>query len=207
MAVLEACERPRRRRWPAVLLFCSVPVAALCWRMGGQRTETPEAVLSPPAEPTAAAAARAEPARFPPNTFLPRARECTASGSIELGTFSPGRDLVYVEDPRVWWESDHDVGGDEDDHSIHKAIEPPLRRLIELVCREGGTLEVQDAYRPEGLHGDRSLHREGRALDVTCDQFPLEKLAKLAWVAGFDWVYHEINPKTGAHVHCSVRRR
>ncbi|MFC1452487.1 hypothetical protein ACFLSJ_03985 [Verrucomicrobiota bacterium] len=112
---------------------------------------------------------------------------------------------MYIDDPRVWWESDNDDKDTEDDHSIHRSLEAPLRRLIELVHERGGALEVQDAYRAGGVHNPRSLHKEGRALDVTCDEMSLEDLAKLCWAAGFDWVYHE-DRGTGPHVHCSVRR-
>ena len=51
-----------------------------------------------------------------------------------------------------------------------------------------------------------SLHKEGRAIDVTCDQMPLEELAKLCWISGFDWVYYEARKGKGPHIHCSVRR-
>ena len=150
---------------------------------------------------------RPEPARFPARTHMPDVRESVASGSIDLGTFSPGRSLMYIDDPRVWWESDHDKGDEEDDHTVNVALAAPLRRLIELVSRAGGKLKVQDTYRPTGIHNRRSLHKEGRAIDVTCDGFSLEKLAKLCWVAGFDWVYYESKRGNGAHIHCSVRRR
>jgi hypothetical protein len=118
--------------------------------------------------------------------------------------FSPGRDLTFIDDARVWWESDNDDGDNEDDHSIHKSLEIPLRRVIELVAARGATLKVQDAYRPAGIHNPRSLHKEGRAVDLTCDDMPLEDLAKLCWAAGFDWVYYET--RGGAHIHCSVKR-
>ncbi len=65
---------------------------------------------------------------------------------------------------------------------------------------------MQDAYRPGGIHNPTSLHKEGRAIDITCKELSLEKLAKLCWAAGFDWVYHEVKAKLGAHVHCSVKR-
>lgn len=149
---------------------------------------------------------RAEPEQFQPNTHMPPIREGLISGSIDLESFSPGRDLIHIDDPRVWWESDHDEGDDEDDHIIHKSLEIPLRRLIELVCECGGKLEVHDAYRPTGIHAQTSLHKEGRAVDVTCDEIPLEKLAKLCWAAGFDWVYYEAQNKNRAHIHCSVKR-
>ena len=66
------------------------------------------------------------------------------------------------------------------------------------------TLRVQEGYegyRPKPQHLARSLHKEGRAIDVTCKEMSLEELARLCWVAGFDWVFHEPD-----HVHCSVRR-
>jgi hypothetical protein len=159
-----------------------------------------------PPPPAALLPVRAAPARFPPDTHLPPHGEGETSGSIDLGTFSAGRDLIYVDDPRVWWESDHDTDDTEDDHTIHVAMEVPLRRLIEAVASRGGTLKVQDTYRPSGLHNPRSLHREGRAIDLTCDELGLEELARLCWASGFDWVYYEATAGLGAHVHCSVRR-
>ena len=162
----------------------------------------------PPAETAASLLrpVRPLPDRFPRNTHLPPLPEGRVSGSIDLGTFSPGRDLTYLEDERVWWESDSDTNDVEDDHSMHASLELPLRRLIELVDRRGARLKVQDAYRPTRIHNARSLHKEGRAVDVTCEDMPLEELAKLCWAAGFDWVYYEDRPAKGAHIHCSVRR-
>jgi hypothetical protein len=157
-------------------------------------------------EPIPEPEVRVEPRRFPRNTHLPPVPERAASGSIDLSSFLPTRDLVRIDHPDVWWESDHDKGDHENDHIVHRSVEGPLRRLIEMVCEEGGTLEVHDAYRSEGIHNSHSLHKEGRAVDLTCDQFPLERLAKLCWLAGFDWVYYEALPKKGPHVHCSVKR-
>jgi hypothetical protein len=162
-------------------------------------------IAPPPPEEDLLAPVRPEPDQFRVNTYMPSRREGETSGSIELGTFSPGRDLVYVNDERVWWESDNDKGDTEDDHSMHQAIVLPLRRLIEMVAGNSATLKVQDAYRPSGVHNPRSLHLEGRALDLTCDDLGLEKLAKLCWAAGFDWVYYE-SKAGGPHVHVSVQR-
>jgi hypothetical protein len=149
---------------------------------------------------------RPEPDRFPPDSTLPQEPEGMASGSIELSTFSAGRDLTYITDDRAWWDSDNDTNDTEDDHSIHYAMEIPLRRLIELVSQEGGTLKIQDTYRGEGIHNPTSLHKEGRAVDLTCDEIGLERLAQLSWAAGFDWVYYESRNGKGEHVHASVRR-
>ena len=147
---------------------------------------------------------RPEPKRFPARTCMPNCKEEQVSGGL-MGQFFPRHDLVRIDDPRVWWESDNDHRDTEDDHLMHRAMEEPFRRLVELVAREGGTLKVQDIYREEGIHADKSLHKEGRAVDLTCDELGLERLARLAWAAGFDWVYHEWPRKGGAHVHASVR--
>jgi len=149
---------------------------------------------------------RPMPARFPPGSHLPRMPEKLVSGPIRLESFSPQYDLIRLEDSRIWWESDHDSNDVEDDHIIHRSLREPLERLAELVTRRGGRLKVQDAYRPVGVHSSGSLHKEGRAVDLTCDGISLEELARLCWAAGFDWVYYETPRRGGAHVHCSVRR-
>lgn len=165
---------------------------------------------------------RAFPDKFPRKSHMPDIREAEASGSISNSLFSPGRDLVYVDDKRVWWESDNDGEDDSEcDHSMHKSAELPFRRLVELVCASNATLRVQEAYRPATIHSSLSLHKEGRALDLTCpgldprnpstdkpSRESLEILAKLAWAAGFDWVYYEVPQGTGngAHIHASVKR-
>ncbi|MGD9873511.1 MAG: hypothetical protein AB7T27_04495 [Kiritimatiellia bacterium] len=150
-------------------------------------------------------AVRPEPDSFKPNKRMPHRSEIKSSGAIHLKTFFPEYDLVHVDDPRVWWESDNDKNDNEDDHLVHYAMEVPLKRLIELVAREGGQLKVQDAYRDEGIHYPKSLHKEGRAIDLTCENMTLEKLAKLCWAAEFDWVFYEAPKGGGDHIHASVR--
>ena len=176
-----------------------------------RRYEPPEVVEpEPPAAEVTVdplAPVRAVPERFPRGTYKPAMRESEASGSVDLGSFSAGRDLIYFDDKRVWWESDNDTGDTEDDHSIHRSVEWPLRRLIEMVCERDGILEFHEAYRPTGIHNPRSLHQEGRAIDVTCDEMTLEQLAGLCYAAGFDWVlYEKGRGGNGDHIHCSVRR-
>ncbi len=150
---------------------------------------------------------RQAPASFPIGTYLPRDREAEVSGAIDLSTFSPGRDLTYVVDDRAWWESDNDNGDTECDHSVHQSLRAPLERVIQLVAERGDVLKIQDAYRPALVHNPKSLHKEGRAIDLTCDETPLEELAKLCWRAGFDWVYYERGSRSnGPHIHCSVAR-
>lgn len=144
--------------------------------------------------------------RFTPNTCRPDRREGSVSGSIDIKSFSHEW-LAEVHDDRVWWESEHDHADTENDHLMHRSLKEPFLRLVELVAAEGGHLEVHDAYREKGIHAPRSLHREGRAIDLTCDDLGLERLAILCWSAGFDWVFFENKAKKGAHVHCSVKRR
>ncbi|MDA3799369.1 MAG: hypothetical protein PF692_09840 [Kiritimatiellae bacterium] len=149
---------------------------------------------------------REEPETFKPKTYLPKVRESEASGSIDLNTFSPGRDLIYFDDKTVWWESENDDStyDTEDDHTMHKNIKKPLEKLIYLVNNAGGTLKVQDTFRGYGIHSTKSLHKEGRAIDLTAENLELEQLAKFAWMAGFDWVYFETSG--GLHIHASVKR-
>lgn len=153
--------------------------------------------------------ARAAPAAFPPDSNIPRGKEIYASGPIDLATFNPTNALVRFEDKRVWFESDNNNhGDDEDDHLIHRAMEVPLKRLVNLVDKKGGSLKVQDAYRHADnnkIHMTTSLHCEGRAIDLTCEKLNLSDLAKLCWQAGFDFVLYEVPKKSGVHLHCSVK--
>ena len=48
------------------------------------------------------------------------------------------------------------------------------------------------------------LHVKG-AKHLSLTSTTAEELAKLAWQAGFDWVYYENSRGTGPHVHASVR--
>ncbi|MEM7396721.1 MAG: hypothetical protein AAF492_30700 [Verrucomicrobiota bacterium] len=148
---------------------------------------------------------REEPKRFRANTTMPKTGEGKASVSIGVYDFDPETDLIHVDDRRVWWESEHDKNDTEDDHQMHFAMEAPFRRLVELVEKAGGKLKVQDIYRDSGIHAPRSLHKEGRAIDITSEKISLEKLAKLSWAAGFDWVFYESPKKGGAHIHASVK--
>jgi len=152
---------------------------------------------------------RPAPATFPVDSNLPRGPERFASGPIDLATFNPGKDLTRFEDKRVWFESDNKPNAQEDDHIIHRAMEVPLKRLVNLLEKKDAKakLKVQDAYRPTGIHLQNSLHREGRAIDLTSEKVSLSELAKLAWQAGFDFVlYEKPGAGGGEHLHCSVKR-
>lgn len=156
-------------------------------------------------------AVRPAPASFPANSNLPAGRESLTCGAIDLKNFDPKKELIRYVDPRIRFESDTDKSDVEDNHIIHRAIEIPLKRLVNLVEKKGGKLKVLEAYRAlsnqKKLHLENSLHREGRALRLTCDNLDLSELAKLAWQAGFDYVLYEVPATGGAHVHCSVKRQ
>ncbi len=212
-----------------ILLVIVVSGSCSCRHEEGKE-QLPQEETAPP-EPEKPAPpvyqVRPFPDKFPRRACMPDIKESEASGAISNSTFSPGRDLVYIDDSRVWWESDFDgETDDEDDHSMHRAMEPAFRRLVELVAMSNATLRVQEAYRPATIHSAQSLHKEGRALDLTCPDLDpsvpqtsprdgkqvlpsplsLEILAKLCWAAGFDWVYYEVPKNSGAHLHVSVRR-
>ncbi len=216
----------------AVLLCVTVFGSCSCHRANedatpGQEAAAAETKPEPEKPEERIVQIRPFPEKFPRRSCMPDLKESEACGAISNSVFSPGRDLVYVDDPRVWWESDFDgETDDEDDHSMHYAIVPAFRRLVELVAMSNATLRVQEAYRPSSIHSSLSLHKEGRALDLTCPDLDpsapktsprdgsqvlpspasLEILAKLCWAAGFDWVYYEVPKNSGAHLHVSVRR-
>lgn len=217
MAPLPVAHRRRivLPRWaPVLAIVLGVHLLLLlawsCRPGGGQRPpeRPPDETTESPAETNEVTwALRPAPKTFPRNTYMPDQREGVASGSIHMPTFSAGRDLMYIDDERVWWESDHDGEHDDEcDHTIHFMLEAPLKRLIEMVAARDARLKVQDAFRPTGIHNPRSLHREGRAIDLTSEGMSLEELAKLCWQAGFDWVYFECPSGGGDHIHASVKR-
>lgn len=199
----------------ALAVACGVLVwAASCLR--GCTKAPPEAARPavaekpPPPPPDLHNPVRSAPASFPPDSNLPRGKEIYASGPIDLATFNPTNDLVRFEDPRVWFNSDTKRSADkEDDHLIHRNMEVPLRRMVNLLAKRGGTLKIHDAYRPaekNKIHMTISLHCEGRAVDLTCEKISLSDLAKLAWQSGFDFVLYEKPVRSGVHLHCSVKR-
>jgi len=171
--------------------------------------EKPEEVGKKAPPPDLHNPVRAAPAAFPPDSNLPRGKEIFASGPIDLATFNPTNDLVRFEDARVWFESDHDKVREEDDHEINRAMEVPLKRLVNLAEKKRGKVKIHEAYRAaeiNKIHLVASLHCEGRAVDLTSENMGLTELAKLSWQSGFDFVLYEKPKKSGVHLHCSVKR-
>ena len=177
---------------------------------GKEKTASAEKKTPPAPPPDLNNPVRPAPAAFPPDSNLPRGKEIYASGPIDLTTFNPTNDLVRFVDNRVWFESDNRRRADDaDDHVIHKAVEVPLKRLVNLLEKKGGKLKIHDAYRAADknrIHLNISLHCEGRAVDLTCEKVSLGDLAKLAWQSGFDFVLYEVPKKSGVHLHCSMKR-
>lgn len=210
---------------PALLLCAATLVLTGCGCGGDaapdqEGNDAPEEVDSVRQTAVDLSPVRPFPDSFPRRSCMPDIKEAEASGGISNSLFSAGRDLVFVDDSRVWWESDVDGEDDDEcDHSMHRAMELPFRRLVEMCVASNATLRVQEAYRATGIHSSRSLHKEGRAIDITCPTLDpdcpnpekpthksLEILAKMAWAAGFDWVYYEVPRNSGPHVHASVKR-
>jgi len=130
----------------SIILLVIIAFIALLITTCVRRRHTHKPVINPPVKKELPAKQefklRKKPEKFKPNTYLPRKKESAASGAIDLATFSPGKSLIYIDDKRVWWESDHDKGDIEDDHTIYFTMEKPLRRLIELVVQENATLII-----------------------------------------------------------------
>lgn len=208
---------PSESVWPRRLGLLSMTVLltsgfALSHREVQRNPPRPVTVLAqdPGAlDPALLLPVREIPDRFPARHRKPTLREVNASGSLSDASFIADFDLIPVEDDRVWWESDNDEasGDTENDHLMHQAMVLPFRRLVELVHERGATLKVQDTYRATGVHHRNSLHKHGRAIDLTAEGMSLSELAKCTWASGFDWVFYEAPKNGGAHIHASVRAR
>ncbi len=112
--------------------------------------------------------------------------------------------LVSCNDPRIVFKDEEGTGAD-------RMMTPRLRvRLVKLAGLVRArwpklSLRVTEAWDEDLEHGERSLHYEGRAADITTsdvDGQKLAELARLATLAGFDWVFFE----DASHVHVSVSK-
>jgi hypothetical protein len=124
------------------------------------------------------------------------------SGRIARGTV-PFHRLVRCDAANVLFKDEEGTGADR---LMTPRLEQRLERLAALVQREWPelTVRVTEAWDESNEHGERSLHYEGRALDLTTSDLDGERLGRLAGLAlaaGFEWVAHE-----PTHVHASVAR-
>jgi hypothetical protein len=114
------------------------------------------------------------------------------------------RALVACNDcPIVFKNEERDAS----DRLMTPRLRAALLRLAPMVSETwpGVRLRVTEAWDEEREHGQRSVHYEGRAADLTTsdqDSRKLGRLAALAVRAGCDWVYYE----DASHVHVSVKK-
>lgn len=106
-------------------------------------------------------------------------------------------DIVFKDDEK-----------NEDDRRMTKNCEKKLNILAAAVKAQWGVkLRVIDAYDLDDEkkhHSKHSLHHEGRAVDITTDDRDKAKyamLGRMAYNAGFDWVFYA----TRGFVHASVK--
>ncbi len=98
----------------------------------------------------------------------------------------------------------------EEDTLVQESLLGATEQLVRFLLAErsrladtwGSTLfSIDEAYDSTGVHGLRSLHSEGRALNLSVNADGAGRLAGLAWLAGFDWVSFD----EAGHVHASAR--
>ena len=139
--------------------------------------------------------------------YRPSAPEAQVSGGIERPVTR--RQAAFAGLVRA--DSAHVLFKDEEGTGADRLMSPRLREKVQalglLVDQQwpGVKLRVTEAWDENAEHGDKSLHYEGRAADLTTsdrDSRKLGCLASLAVRAGFDWVYFE----GSTHVHASVKR-
>ena len=124
-------------------------------------------------------------------------------GRVERGSVDYER-LVRCSDSDIVFKNEEGTGAD-------RMMTPRLRGKLERLARRVREewpdlrLRVTEAWDERREHGDKSLHYEGRAADITTSDADPDKLGRLAWLsheAGLDWVLYE----DVTHVHVSVQR-
>lgn len=131
------------------------------------------------------------------------------NGAISRG--GPGfEDLVENHSPDIIFRDEERDGSDR---IMTQRCKEKLNILAVLVQNQWPgnpplvppvKVKVKEAWDDNYMHGENSLHYEGRAVDVATsdrDRSKLGMLASLAVEAGFDWVEYESH----GHIHCSVK--
>ncbi|HKZ55196.1 MAG TPA: hypothetical protein VJ123_06930 [Anaerolineales bacterium] len=144
---------------------------------------------------------------LPANGKWPSASETANSGAITGRIGYPSWDfyglLKYTAFPRVIYKDEE--GTPFPDHYLQDPLIQPLLNLQQMAEQEGMLIRITEAWDIQGEHAQNSLHYEGRAMDITpslppADPQRISRLAHLATLAGFNWVFNEVD-----HVHVSAR--
>ena len=125
------------------------------------------------------------------------------SGRIQRGSLEFSR-LVRCTGPDIVFKDEEGTGADR---MMTARLRTKLERLARLVASEwpGLRLRVTEAWDERREHGEKSVHYEGRAADITTSDADPDKLGRLGWLAkeaGLEWVLYE----NVTHVHVSVQR-
>ncbi|CAK8685582.1 unnamed protein product [Clavelina lepadiformis] len=186
--------------------MCPMHIIAICMLLSLSY------VLIDGCHPGGSSGYRYSPRRLSPmlrGQYVPSVSEQTvgASGPFE-GVIRRGSPAFYRKLVRnyntniIFVDNEHDGS----DRVMTKRCKDRLDTLAILVANrwDGVRLRVTEAWDDEKVHGEFSLHYEGRAVDLTTSDKDWRKygrLARMAVEAGFDWVHYE----SYRHVHASVR--
>jgi hypothetical protein len=139
-------------------------------------------------------------------------------GSLAFNSLKNLEDLgIWIHNSPFGYYSPPPPEREVGDRLVQDTLLEPTRRLVNLISHDltrvpelwnSFSFSINEAYDVGPPHASTSRHKEARALDIDVVSTgtpgsiqQLGRLAGLAWLAGFDWVYLE----GGTHVHLSER--